>query len=540
MRLVVVLILITLPALAQHCTHDMAAGKVGWVAREILERPVPLRADRGEIHDPVTTRSKQAQAFYNQGIAYIHNYVWIEASRSFHQALRHDPKLAMAHVGLARVFMNMDDVAAARAQLAKARPLISAASKREQRRFAAMEKQLDSYADQQNKEKLAAYKAFLDAALKDFPEDAELWMLRGNSEEYLGAAGRGQRGGEGTIRYYEEAMKRVKDHFGAHHYLIHSYEYIGKIDKALYHGKIYADAASSVPHAHHMYGHDLRRNGNIEQAIERFRRAEQLEKAYYAAEKIDRRFDWHHTHNLNLLATSYQYQGQIKTAEELLRDSRSIPVFNEYQAFFRKDYVEFLLGRSRYDEALSAARELTASEFTLAKAVGHALAGTVHLARKDVESARKELATAEKMAGNITGFAQGMLTPYVNALKAELLLRTGDAEGAAMLKEVQRKLRAVPGPDAWSQALFRLEYMARVAREAGQWELAEHTAREMLDHDPHYGGTHYALGLVAEHKGDRATAAREFAEAARLWSKADRDLVELGEIRKKQQTLAAK
>ena len=59
-----------------------------------------MRAGIGSAHDPVATASPQAQAFYDQGLAYLHSYVWLEAARSFNQALRLDPKLALAHAGL--------------------------------------------------------------------------------------------------------------------------------------------------------------------------------------------------------------------------------------------------------------------------------------------------------------------------------------------------------------------------------------------------------------------------------------------------------
>ncbi len=94
-------------------------------------------------------------------------------------------------------------------------------------------------------------------------------------------------------------------------------------------------------------------------------------------------------------------------------------------------------------------------------------------------------------------------------------------------------MRAVPGPDAWILALFRLESMARVAREVGEWEFAEYTARQMLEHDASYAGSHFALALVAEHKGDLETKRTEFATAEKLWARADADLPELKQIRAK-------
>jgi hypothetical protein len=91
-------------------------------------------------------------------------------------------------------------------------------------------------------------------------------------------------------------------------------------------------------------------------------------------------------------------------------------------------------------------------------------------------------------------------------------------------------LRASFGPDAWSQALFRLESMARSAMDAGDWELAEFVAAQMLEHDAAYGGTHYTNALVLRHKGDAAGAARGMETAKGYWRDADRDLAELKQI----------
>src|SRR5207247_8939486 len=50
-------------------------------------------------------------------------YVWLEAARSFNQALRLDPKLAMAHLGLTIAYSELNAAAAAHAALDRARAL---------------------------------------------------------------------------------------------------------------------------------------------------------------------------------------------------------------------------------------------------------------------------------------------------------------------------------------------------------------------------------------------------------------------------------
>jgi tetratricopeptide (TPR) repeat protein len=521
---------------AQGEDHSACAA-MGWVPREILERPVPLRSGVGNIHEEVSGASREAQAFYDQGLNYLHGYVWIEAARSFRQALRLDPKLAMAWVGLSRVYSGLDDPAAADKAQAEAEALAAGASAREQRRVAVRRKQLEALKDVANAAAHAAYKKAIDDALARDIADVELWLLRGNAEEAT-AAGRGQRGGVASTVFYLEALRREPDNAAAHHYLTHSYETIAQIPAALEHGEAYARLAPAIPHAHHMWGHDLRRVGRVDDAIAAFRRTDELEKAYYASERIPAELDWHHVHNLDLLAMSYQHKGQMRTAEATMREAVALPPTTDYLEFNQKLLAVFLLGRQRYDEAQAEAGRMGQGRWPATRALGHALSGHALLGQGRKAEAREALAAAERELAGVavltTGISigRGMVQPWVDGLRGELLLREGSsAEGSAVLEKVAQAIRAIPGPDAWISALFRLEAMARLARELGQWELAEHMARQMLDHDPAYGGSHLALAQVAEQRGEQAAAAGARAEAARYWRDADPELPELAGTR---------
>src|ERR1700746_1012834 len=85
--------------------------------------------------------------------------------------------------------------------------------------------------------------------------------------------------------------------------------------------------------------------------------------------------------------------------------------------------------------------------------------------------------------------------------------------------KLQEETTAMPGPDGWSEALFQLESIAKIARRVGDWELVEHRAQKMIQHDPSYAGG--AMGWVAEHQGDMAVAREKFATAEKFWSKAE-------------------
>jgi tetratricopeptide (TPR) repeat protein len=521
---------------AQEDPHAGCAA-MGWVPREILERPLPLRTGLGNASERVTAASAEAQAFYLQGLDYLHGYVWIEAARSFNQALRLDPDLAMAHVGLSRVYSGLDDPQAARAAIERARALGAKATEKERRRIAIRAKQLDALDDLGHAGKHAEYKKAIDDALAQDLTDAELWLLRGNAEEPT-AAGRGQRGSLASTLFYREALRVAPDNAAAHHYLTHSYETMGHIPSALEEGEAYARLAPAVPHSHHMWGHDLRRVGRIDDAIAAFEKTDALEKAYYAAEKIAAGLDWHHVHNLDLLATAYQHKGQMKKAERTLLEADALAAVTEYQEYNQKALPIFLLGRGRWEDALASLRRFQASKWASTRSVGHALAGHALLALGRKAEARQALAAAERemdavptLVGGLA-VSRGAVLPYVDTLRGEVMLREGRAgEGRALLQDVQKRLRALFGPDAWIQSLFRLESIARMARDVGDWELAEYTAAQMLDHDAAYGGSHLAMALVARHRGDAEGAARSLEAAARYWRDADGDLPELAQVR---------
>jgi tetratricopeptide (TPR) repeat protein len=377
---------------------------------------------------------------------------------------------------------------------------------------------------------LSEYKAVIDDALSKYPGDVQLWLLRGNAEE-ASPSGRGQRGSEPSLRFYQQALVLSEDNFAAHHYLTHSYENIGRIQDALREGAAFARLAPAIPHAHHMYGHDLRRVGRMDEAIKEFRKAYDLENDYYRAEAIPSQYDWHHQHNLDLLSTSYQYVGQMKTAEQLMRESFSAPATEASLEFNKKELPLFLLDRGRTREALEAAQVLAADNSQATSVMGriiasHALMSLGRLAEASAQ-AKQALIGAQGSREIST-----LLAPYLQILQGEFYLRTGQMEkGRSILKSVESQVRSEPGPDAWSQALFTLERIGRLAREAGDWELAQYTARQMEQHDPYYAGSHYAVAIVAEHNGDSTTASTEFKLTLKYWANADRDLPELVEAR---------
>ncbi len=476
----------------------------------------------GTFHDPVTTSSKDAQAFCDQGVALVMSYEWIDAARSFHQALRSDPKLAMAWLGLSDAYLGLQDLESAKDAHSKAAALTDLVSERERRRIEIRARQLDFIAQPQSAQTYGAWRKSVEDAIAADPADPMLWLIRGMLEEGT-PYGHGQGGGVTSIALYEAALARSPDNFVAHHYLAHTYENLGRMQEALIQVEAYGRLAPAIPHAHHMVGHILRRIGRNSEAIQQFLDADRLENAHIAAEHIAPGLDWHYAHNQSLLGLSYQYEGEMKLAEASLRKAFPLPAYVDLAEFNRKEWPEFLLASGRNAEAAAAADDVAKSRSAMGRAAGHALAGRVALALGNMEKAQAELASAEQALqamNNSTPFV-----PYVEGLRGEIALKQGQAaQGTQMLKQLEPAMRVLSGPDEWTETLFWLEDIFKAARASDDWDLAEFTAAQMAEHDPHYGGTHYALGIVAEHKQDAAGARREFTEAERAWTHADAEL----------------
>lgn len=528
-------------ALAQHAPHAVLS-----IPQEVLERPVTIRTGVGRAHDDAGTKSAEAQRFYDQGLAYLHNYVWIEAARSFHQALRLDANLALAHVGLSYAYIELNKTLQARQAIATAQALVKSTGSADhiKRHVEARAAQMAAEDAPGDTTRLLAYRKALDTAIAAFPNDTELILRRGIAES-PDPADRGQGSVAGSIAYYERVLKSVPSApsvastsepaaaWAANHYLAHAYENGGRMKEAATAAGSYAASNPSVPHAVHMHGHELRRLGRIAEAITRFETADKLQRDYMAREKMPAEYDWHHAHNLDLLAASYQYVGQMKKAETLLRQAFNLPTNLLVQAVNKREYPAFLLARNRPGEALKAAQSLLSHPSLIVQATGHIEAGFAHLAaNRPADGAAASNAALKSLRAAQGG--QQLVTIELEALQGEFLLRTAQREkGRQVMERAAQKWRSLPGPDAWTQSLFRLEAQARAARAVGDWALAGRMAQLMVEHDPNYAGTHYAQALVAQNSGDTSTARREFDLAVKAWANADPDLPELAIARRK-------
>ena len=487
---------------AQSDLHAGHTALVGAVSRELMERPVTLTDAPGRLHQAVSTDSPEAQAFYDQGLAYLASYVWVEAARSFHQALRSDPNLAMAHLGLARAYAGVDAREETKAHLQKAQTLAvnGKVTTKEAKWIAlAVQQQEAIQAPPEQRAKLhQAYKEAVEELIALDVNDPYAWILRGNAEE-PGPWGRGQVGKVGSIAYYEAALQRDPRNLAAHHFLVHSYENIGRHDLAAEHGKAYAAEAKEIPHAQHMYGHVLPRLGRWQEALHQLSEADRLERKYYAEQNVAPEEDWHHGHNLHLLGTVQLRLGNEAEAERLFKEAYELKGRGMLADRYAAPWIEHLLLRERFAEALKIAQDVEQRPSPTARLLGAALAGEAYLGLDRLAEAKKALKRAEAAEPKVIAslkstpyeaFGSSFSRSFINTLSSQIALRgKTPREGERQFIVMADALAANPRLDAWADGLFRLERMARDARRVGRPELAQALVERMHKIDPGFTST---------------------------------------------------
>jgi hypothetical protein len=157
------------------------------------EKPAPSGAlaprlqNLGNHPFPVTTRSKQAQLFINQGVRLSYAFNHAESGRAFREAARLDPQCAMAYWGQALVLgpninmpMSADDEAKALALLEQAVARKAKATPRERDYIDALAKRYTGRAeDRAAADK--AYSAAMRALVAKYPKDLDAATLYAES-----------------------------------------------------------------------------------------------------------------------------------------------------------------------------------------------------------------------------------------------------------------------------------------------------------------------------------------------------------------------
>ncbi|MFO1513878.1 MAG: hypothetical protein U1F83_13335 [Verrucomicrobiota bacterium] len=148
------------------------------------EKTAPLFDGLGKHQHPITTKSKIAQRYFDQGLTLCFAFNHTEAIRSFRAALKADPDCAMAYWGIAYASgphvnrpMDQDDNVRAWDAVQKALALKSKANANEQTYIDAVAKRYQAEFVEDRSASDKAYANAMREAIKQFPDDLDARVI---------------------------------------------------------------------------------------------------------------------------------------------------------------------------------------------------------------------------------------------------------------------------------------------------------------------------------------------------------------------------
>ena len=242
------------------------------------DAPAPLAqlmSGLGEVHHPVSTKNRQAQQFFDQGLKLVYGFNHDEARRSFQRAAELDPKLAMAWWGVALTLgpnynlpVDPEREKAGYDAVQRALALQENASEPERAYINALAVRYsnDPKADLHKLD--ADYKEAMGKLAAHYPDDLDAATLYAESAMNLHPwqlwlpDGKPNEGTEEIVATLESVLKRDPNHLGANHYYIHAVEASPHPERALPSAARLEKLAPAAGHLVHMPAHIYARVGD--------------------------------------------------------------------------------------------------------------------------------------------------------------------------------------------------------------------------------------------------------------------------------------
>lgn len=316
--------------------HDHVAATDNENQSEPDGQLAPKLLDLGPHEFVVSTQSKKAQLFFNQGLNLAYAFNHAESRRAFREAARLDPELAIAYWGQALVLgpninamMEPNEEPQALALTRKAKSLLNKASPKEQALINALEKRYSGNNEQRviNDE---AYADAMRAVHQRFPNDPDIAMLYVESMMdlrpwgYWMPDGRPHAGTTEIVALTEEVLSRHPTHPGALHMYIHLIEPTATPERAEKAADTLLNLMPAAGHMIHMSSHIYQRVGRYADAMESNRLAVAADEKYIAQNRAQGLYPMaYYPHNIHFLWFAATASGQSKIAIDSARELAS-------------------------------------------------------------------------------------------------------------------------------------------------------------------------------------------------------------------------
>ena len=485
--------------------------------------PAKLLDGQGKIDFKITTKSAEAQAFFNQGVAQMHSFWAREAERSFLQAAALDPEAPMPQWGIAMVAagdyrpgFQLDLVnglaprlkaraskpqggeARAVAAAAKAAQLASAPGKAtdlEKLYIAAVKARRDVSQRDPNSGYVKGLRAVLAAHPKDV--EARTYLALHIMSGYELPSKRPRAGSMEAVELLRAVTKEAPEHPGGHHYVIHGWEGSTFAKEAWPSCERYGALANNIPHGLHMPGHIYAQTGRWADAAKAFGDAAANEVYWMKQDSLSG--NGHHGHNVHFLAASYSFQGQFDKAfaaaqgllayKETPREAKQV---DNYRTAYRQGWfamMRTLVQHEKWDMILDG-KTLPELDRPRERAWRQWAIALAQLAKGN----RPQAVDAARKMQNEMAYFKGQTKPLLVAqleLKAHL---AGNVDKKIqILGRAARDERALRYTEPTSYPRPVLEVLGQVALKEGKAQIAERAFRDALEQYPESAGAKAGL-----------------------------------------------
>lgn len=278
----------------------------------------PRRAARriegtGDVSFPVTTKSAEAQAFFNQGVGQLHGFWYFEAERSFRQVHKLDPECGMAYWGLAMA--NVNNASRARKLIEAGKPLRDKLSDQEKPWFDGL---AEYYRDEKRPEKdrRRDFIRSLEGIVQDQPQNVEAkaflawWIWASHSQLPISSH-------QAVDSLLDQVFAAAPMH-PAHHYRIHLWDE-EKAARALTSAARGGQAAPGIAHLWHMPGHTYSKTHRYHDAVWQQEAAVRVDHAYMLRDAVSPYEIHNYAHNSEWLVRNFSLLGRADDGAQIAR-----------------------------------------------------------------------------------------------------------------------------------------------------------------------------------------------------------------------------
>ena len=510
----------------------------------------PLYDGLGSYSRKITTKSAEAQRYFDQGLGFLHGFNHRAAIRGFQQAAELDPQCAMAHWGVALAcgpHINSIAVPAAAAELAwkeleLAQKNAGNASPVERALIGALAKR---YANPQPEDRSGLNRAYADAmreVWKEYPKDPDVGALFAEAMMNLRPwdqwtpEGKPEPGTDEVLATLEAVLRLNPKHPFANHLYIHAVEASPNPERASAAADRLRDLQPGLAHNVHMPSHIDIRTGRWLEAVDTNTKAVAADQHYQQVFGPPKGFlNVYVAHNRHMLAYAAMMTGQRDLAMKHIRAMvAELPAdFLKENALQAEGFVamplEVMVRFGLWDEILAEPERYTESMW-FTRAFYHDTRAIAFAAKSDTASARKaqsvfleraKLVPKEESLGNNS--CEAILDVMKPMVEGEILVAEGKTDSgikqlrAAIKKEDVLKYDEPPG---W---LIPVRHsLGAVLMKRQRFAEAEQVYREDLARLPENGWA--LLGLAESLRKQKKNAdevAQTQAKFKQVWAKAD-------------------